>query len=100
MCGHEWRARARPDWWALSNTYAAVSKCCGIVTPNYYPYGKEVTETFKSIIEELTATLPVVMARVTLDDLETVEHQRSGAARVATGVFGANYLDHVEISEF
>ena len=45
-------------------------------------------------------SLPMIVKRVTLDDLLAIEREQYGAEDLACIRFGPTYRDHVEISAF
>jgi hypothetical protein len=99
-CGRQWRAST--GWSVLSNKYAVVAKRLGIDVPIHYSlgYGDEIPRTMERILDDLRSTLPVVMQRITLEDLIAVESEAFGARKIASGYVGPDNLGNVEVSDY
>ena len=63
-------------------------------------YGEEEHVTMQTMLADLKRTLPVIVPRVTLDDLLCIERDQTGAETWARARFGPGYLHHVEIGAF
>ena len=74
----------------------------GIDVPMVYKlgYGEEEAVTMQAMLADLKRTLPVVVPRVTLDDLLRIERDEHGVETRARARFGPKYLENVEIGAF
>ncbi|HKR38032.1 MAG TPA: hypothetical protein VJT10_24545 [Steroidobacteraceae bacterium] len=99
-CGREWSVQQQLQY--LSNLYSVLAKRFGVDTPLFYPLGSgdQTNVTLKAILADLTRTLPLVVPRVTLDDLLHIEREQYGAESRALARFGPEYLQHVQISSY
>jgi hypothetical protein len=100
-CGREWT----PKGWAmfLSNGYSKLAQRFGLDLPVSYPIasGEQPIIVVEKIAADLKRSLPVIVSRVSLDDLVAIENEEpSGAAVNVIRSFGANYADSVEVSDF
>jgi len=79
-----------------------VAKRLGIDVPIHYSlgYGDEIPRTMERILDDLRSTLPVVMQRITLEDLIAVESEAFGARKIASGYVGPDNLGNVEVSDY
>src|SRR6185503_9712716 len=93
-CGRQWLAQ-RGEFFCLSNRYSAVARRIGVEAPEYYElgYGDEIARTMERILGDLKKTLPIVLHRVKLDHLLSVEHEDGGAHSLAAAQYGPRYLD-------
>ena len=98
--GRQWIVRG--EWYGLSNSYCNLAKRFGLTVPEYYPMegGEKFRNTLSAMLEDLKATLPIVLARVSLQDLLEVEAAKYGAQFRAMRAIGANAMDDVEVSTF
>jgi hypothetical protein len=100
-CGREWT----PKGWAmlLSNNYSKLAQRFGLDVPLSYPMDRrEPLDIFaERILADLKRSLPIVVAKVSMNDLLAVENEEpSGAAASPVRSFGANYSASVDISDF
>jgi hypothetical protein len=97
-CGRRWSAEQQLLF--LSNQYSALAKRFGLETPLFYTlgYGEQIELTMKTMLADLRRTLPTVLQRVSMEDLLAVERDEFGAETKARMRFGAEYMQHVEIS--
>ena len=91
-CGREWSARQEHLF--LSNYYAVPAKRLGVDTPMFYELGdgEQVNIAMNMMLADLRRTLPLIVARVTLEDLLCIEREEFGAeskARWRSGLSGA-----------
>lgn len=67
--------------------------------PTHYALGYDDQEqsSMDAIVDDLKSTLPTILSKVTLEDLEAVENEQ-GARSKAEGCFGPTYAQQVEVS--
>jgi hypothetical protein len=100
-CGREWTPHGQATF--LSNDYSTLAQRFGLDLPLSYPIasGEQPIIVVEKIVADLKRSLPIVVARVSMNDLLAVENEepRGGAAN-AIRSFGANYAASVDISDF
>jgi hypothetical protein len=71
----------------------------GIEAPEYYElgHGDEILRTMERILSDLKQTLPVLLRRVTCEDLLAIERENNGAQSHAAA---HGSLEDYEISEY
>ena len=99
-CGRQWLSNR--GGFLLSNRYCALVRRLDIEVPEYYElgYGDEIYRTMERILEDLRKTLPIVLQRVTLEDLDAIEREQYGAHSHAAAHSGPLYLECFKISEY
>jgi hypothetical protein len=99
-CGRQWKGPL--GRYCLSNSYSILARRFGFDLPRSYTlgYGDDVKKAMERIVAELVRTLPTILEKVTLDDLEEIEGEEGGAQQIARGWAGPAYLAHVIVSEF
>lgn len=99
-CGRKW-LESRGGF-LLSNRYSALARRMGIEVPEHYMlgYGDEIDRTMERILGDLKKTLPIVLQRVTLEDLISIEHEDDGAHSHAAAHYGPRYLQRLKIGEY
>lgn len=100
-CGREWT----PKGWAmfLSNGYSKLAQHFGLDLPAEYPIasGEQPIIVVEKIVADLERSLPIVVSKVSLNDLIAVENEEpTGAAVIVRRSFGENYAASVDISDF
>lgn len=100
-CGREWT----PKGWAtfLSNSYSTLARRCGLDVPLSYPIENDEQPTIvvEKIVADLKRSLPIVISKVSLNDLIAVENEEpTGAAVIVIRSLGENYAASVDISDF
>jgi len=98
--GREWRQSGQRLF--LSSRYSALALHFGFHVPEYYSlgHGTQHQVVVEQVASDLRRSLPLVLARVTLSDLLTVESDSRGAATRAARMFGPDYSTVVSVSEF
>jgi len=104
-CGRRWDAPLNEsdfDWYVLSNGYSRLAKRFGFNLPDTYQlgYGVGFDETAEAILDDLRKTLLLILQRVSLDDLLSIEGEAGGAEERVASTFGQDYIRKMEISEF
>lgn len=99
-CGRRWTANGRD--FGLSCKYSSLANRFGFDVPERYPIRSDdgLRSVSTEILTVLQQTLPVILAKVTLDDVIKCEEGPFTARRRAEGALGADYLRIAEISEF
>ena len=99
-CGRQWCVQGRPEF--ISNYYSELAKRFALDVPMDYKlgYGEEKQATMQTMLADLKRTLPIIVPRVTLDDLLHIERDQKGAETWARARFGPEYLKHIEIAAF
>jgi hypothetical protein len=100
-CGREWT----PKGWAmlLSNNYSILAQRFGLDVPLSYlmDRGEPLDILAERILSDLKRSLPIVVSKVSMDDLVAIENEEpAGAAVNVIRSFGANYAASVDISDF
>lgn len=99
--GREWYWNERRLF--LSNSYSSMARRFGLDVPVSYPMGRGAQQrsVVVQIVADLERTLPIILPRVSLEDLLAVENEEPfGAAVHATRSFGGDYSAHVHITGF
>ncbi len=99
--GREWTSNGR--LLSLSNNYSNLARRFGLDIPPYYAMGDREPQdvVVRKIVTDLKHSLPIVVSRLSLNDLLAVENEEpSGAAAIALRTFGESYSAHVEIRGF
>jgi hypothetical protein len=98
--GREWSVQQEILF--LSNYYPVLARRLGLDAPMFYKlgYGEQMNLPMKEMLADLRRTLPVVMSKVTLEDLLCIEREEFGAETKARIHLGPEYLQRVEISSF
>lgn len=100
-CGREWRPKGAASF--LSNHYAKLAAHFGFELPLIYPMtsSEQPTNVAEKILADLKRSLPVVVAKVSLDDLVAIENEEPiGAALCIRRGFDADAAPSVDIGEF
>jgi hypothetical protein len=100
-CGREWAPKDGAPF--LSNAYSKLAQRFGLDVPLDYPIanGEEPIIVVEKIVADLDRSLPIVVSKVSLNDLLAVENEEpTGAAVIVTRSFGENYATSVDISDF
>ena len=87
----------------LSNAYSKLAQRFGLEVPLDYPIanGEQPIIVVEKIVVALKRSLPIVVSKVSLNDLVAVENEEpSGTAVSAVRSCGANYAANVDISDF
>jgi hypothetical protein len=86
----------------VSNDYSTLARRFGFDVPASYQLGylDDVKKAMERILTDLVKSLPTIVERVTLSDLQSIESEKGGARWIAEGRFGHDYLKHVAISDF
>lgn len=100
-CGREWT----PKGWAmfLSNNYSMLAQRFGLDVPLSYlmDRGEPLDVFAERLLTDLQRSLPIVVSKVSIDDLVAIENEEPhGAAVNVIRSLGPNYADSVEISDF
>ncbi len=83
-CGRRWQYASElpsvPDHDRLSNYYWVLAETFGFDLPRYYELspGDESIRAIETMLDDLKATLPTVLERVTLEDLMEAENKQYG----------------------
>lgn len=98
--GRQWIVRGR--WFGLSSSYHSLAEQLGLTVPEYYALerGEKFRHTLSAMLDDLKATLPIVLARVTLEDLLAVEAAESGARSRAARYVSMDASEDVNVSAF
>jgi hypothetical protein len=100
-CGREWTPREGASF--LSNAYSRLAQRFGLELPVDYPIanGEQPIIVVEKIVADLKRSLPIVVAKVSMNDLIAIENEEPhGAAVNVVRSFGANYAASVDISDF
>lgn len=100
-CGREWTPKEGAPF--LSNAYSKLAQRYGLYLPLAYPIanGEQPIIVVEKIVTDLRRSLPIVISKVSLNDLITVENEEpTGAAVSGIKSFGENYAARVDISDF
>jgi hypothetical protein len=100
-CGREWTPKGAASF--LSNHYAKLAARFGLDLPLIYPIasGEQPAIVAEKILADLKRSLPIVVAKVSMEDLVAIENEEPiGAALCISRGFGAGAAANVEISEF
>lgn len=100
-CGREWTPKDGAPF--LSNVYSIVAQRFGLDLTQDYPIasGEQPIVVVEKIVADLMRSLPIVLSKVSLNDLVAVENEEPhGAAVNAMRSFGANYTADVDIGHF
>lgn len=87
MCGRSWNYTSDiprlQQFEHLSNDYSVLANRFGFEVPKSYELRveDESNTDIQAILNDLKATLPTVLRRVTLDDLIAVEREKNGSQR-------------------
>ena len=100
FCGRQWCHQGLSL--CMSHRFDVLAKRFDIDLPLDYKLGyvEEQKVTMQTMLADLKRGLPMIVKRVTLDDLLAIEREQYGAEDLACIRFGPTYRDHVEISAF
>lgn len=94
-CGRLWASNTKA-WRCLSGPMSVLASKFGVETPLLYKLHEGAME---QMLQDIQRSIPVILERATPTILGEVEGAKYGAAEHAK-IFGSNYLDIVEISDF
>jgi hypothetical protein len=100
-CGRKWTPKGAASF--LSNHYSKLAARFGLELPCIYPIasGEQPTIVAKKILSDLKRSLPIVVAKVSMEDLVAIENEEPiGAALCIRRGFDADAAASVDISEF
>ena len=100
-CGREWTPKGAASF--LSNYYSKLAARFGLDLPLIYPIanGEQPTIVAEKILADLKRSLPIVVAKVSLNDLVAIENEEPiGAALCIRRGFDADAAASIDISEF
>jgi hypothetical protein len=100
-CGREWTPKGAASF--LSNHYSKLAARFGLDLPLIYPIanGEQPTIVAEKILADLKRSLPIVVAKVSMEDLIAIENEEPiGAALCIMRRVGPNAAASVDISEF
>jgi hypothetical protein len=100
-CGREWYTQGR--FMCFSGEYPKLAQRFGVGLPAYYelPGGEPLEPVAEKIIADLRRSLPLILSKLSLSDLQAIENaEPTGAAVNAVRSFGENYSAHVDIRGF
>ena len=100
-CGREWTPKGKATF--LSNGYPTLAQRFGLELPVDYPIANGEQQPIivvEKVVADLTRSLPIVVAKVSMNDLIAIENEEPhGAAVNVVRNFGANYAASVDISD-
>jgi hypothetical protein len=90
-----------PELYGISNNCSILAERLGVQMPLAYPlgYGEDQRRGMDMVVKELDKKLPVLIEKVTLEDLDAVERHQFGVRTRAAELFGPIYSACVEIQE-
>lgn len=99
--GRQWKIK-ESGLFRLSNDFYLLAAHHGIQLPRSYRLGvgNEVPKALEKMFGDLESTLPTLVEKVRLSDLEKIEEEKFGALVWAKTKFGAEYQAVISISEF
>ncbi len=99
-CGRKWTPKKGAPF--LSNAYSMLAQRFGLNLPLDYPMSssEQPIIVVQKIVADLERSLPIVVAKVSMNDLLAIENEHHGAAVSVLRSFGANYPASVDISNF
>ena len=100
-CGREWTPKEGAPF--LSNAYSRLAQRFELDLPVDYPIasGEQPIIVVEKIVADLERSLPIVVSKVSLNDLVAIENEEPhGAAVIVIRSYGANYVASVAISDF
>jgi hypothetical protein len=89
--------------WPLCAAYSMLAQRFGLNLPLDYPMSssEQPIIVVQKIVADLERSLPIVVAKVSMNDLLGIENEEPhGAAVSVLRSFGANYPASVDISDF